>query len=392
MKTISHEKNSNAYFYGELAAELAAFASKKTGRPTVVYLSRSEQKNFVENRLRVISKIRTAVNENGEILAADIDISSNVGLFPPDSKTIEFILKSFLEKSFGFYKAKFLRIKATVNFSRNAPKAVDYSILDAQIFFGIECQFQEISDSAGISPKTLKSINFRDDENCGGSPAPLTRAVVVDAIQKAAGPLEQSVKVKSEFAAVTDMNKCIENLEVKDFTPSVFDRKWSSYRLSHKKKSPLSKGSNLKGTAISFSFKEAEKISDAPESEHLSGTAFAFCTMDVEINPLTYKEQITEIKLFINGGRIQNLEAAISTIKANVDELTKIMLNDDSATCDNITVRFFKSTDESKKIGDLVYSTLISAFTSATAQAIDFAITNFPVSREQIFDILEHNK
>ena len=372
VKTISHEKNTNANYYCALCAVLASFAATKTGKAVIVSLSREEQEEFVENPLTVTAKITTAFNEENKLLAATVEVSANLGAFCQFAQTF---LDEALKKSLGFYAPTFYSISAEAKFARSRPRAIDFSMLDAQLFFGIECHFNKIADISGDSPKTLRLKNISSEL--------AEKDKITDGMKKSCGLLDDCVKIKLEEFEVNDLTKFEKTLVNDfDFSPSVFDRKWSSYRLTNKKKSLLYKNSNLRGTGLSFCFKESN-------AENFSGTAFAFCTLEIEINPLTYKEEITEIRLFVNGGKLLNQERAVSTVKAAIQRMVKIMMNDNCANCENIVIRFLKSNDEAKKIGDLVHYVLPSAFISAISQALDCTVTDFPIGSRKIFDILE---
>ncbi len=379
VKTVSHDKNTNSIYYCELSAVLAAFAAMKTEKAVMISMSREEQEQFVENTLTVKTKIKTVFNEENSMLAAEIKVSAYMGSFCAFSDKF---IEEALKKSLGLYSPKLYSVSAEACFSDSCPKAIDFSMLDAQLFFGIECQMNKTADIVGCSPKTLKLSNIFLD-SAEKNNLSISKDKITEGMRKICGILDECVKIKIEEFEENDLTKCEEMIVSDfDFSPSVFDRKWSSYRLTNKKKSLLYKDSNLRGTGLSFCFKESN-------SENFSGTAFAFCTIEVEINPLTYKEEITEIRLFVNGGKLLNQELAVSTVKATVQRMVKIMMNDSHANCENITIRFLKSNEEAKKIGDLVHSVLPAAFVSALSQALDFTLTDFPIGRGKIFEVLE---
>lgn len=375
-KTCLHQKNSNSYYYKMLTAKLASFAAVRMKKAVIVALSRKEQEEFVENPCQVVSKIKTVLNPEGKILAADIDISADLGYY---CIFAENLLEDFLSKAFGFYDAEIFRIRASANLSLEPPRAIDISMIDSQIFFGIENQIQKIADTMGISPATLRIKNLRRNED--SNEAEFSPENVADSMKKLCEPLDNCVKVKLENFETTDLNKCEIIPYDEDFTPTVFDRKWSSFRLTNQMNSFLSENTTLRGTALSFSFKETN-------AEGYSGTAFALCSMQVEVNPMNYKVNVTEIKIFTNCGTIQNKELAMTTAKSSVKEMIRMFMEDDDINCSNITIKFLKSTAESKKIGDIIYSVLPAAFISAVSQAVNATISSFPLSRDEIFEIL----
>ena len=367
VSTVPHGKNSNAERYCELSAVLAAFAAVRTNRTVVISLTRGEQEEFVENPITVTTKIRTAFDARNALIAADIEVSANFGA---SCACADWFLDEALKKSLGIYSARLFSISAEARFSKSRPRAIDFSMLDAQLFFGIECHLNKVADLLGESPKTLRLKNI--------SPRLPEREDAAEGIRKICGALDDCVRIKIEEFDENDLTKCERKL-VSDFefSPSVFDRKWSSFRLTNKKRGLLYRRSNLRGTGLSVCFRESG-----------AGTAFAFCTMEAEVDPLTYKEEIVAVRLLVDGGRLLNQERAVSAVKAAVQRMVKIMADDSCAACANIAIRFLKSDGEAKKIGDLVHSALPAAFISAVSQALGRTVSDFPIGSRRIFDIL----
>ena len=88
-KTQIQNSNLNGTWRISLLAIQTALASFKTGKPVKLILSKEEQKEFVENKIKIKITHESKISKENKILSTKIDISADAGLENPYAK--EFI-------------------------------------------------------------------------------------------------------------------------------------------------------------------------------------------------------------------------------------------------------------------------------------------------------------
>ncbi|MBQ0051515.1 MAG: xanthine dehydrogenase family protein [Treponema sp.] len=156
-RTNIFTKNTNSMWIDGILAAQACVTALKTGKPVMLKLSRKEQQQFVENPAKVNVKYRTALDENGELLAIDADIKVDTGCFNPFSSEI---INRFIIASCSCYATKNLRVKASIYSSKNPPAAINLATIDSQIFFAMESQIQKICEETKFLPLELRLKNL----------------------------------------------------------------------------------------------------------------------------------------------------------------------------------------------------------------------------------------
>ena len=129
-------------------------------------------------------------------------------------------------------------------------------------------------------------------------------------------------------------------------------------------------------------------------SETFSGspcynTAFGTCTVELEIDPCTMREKISKICVIIDGGKIINPKAAENAVYRSIQSCLTSLVEGCSLSADKISVQFMQSEDEPKQIGNIIYSILPAAYTSALSQAIDINIESLPLKTDTLFKLME---
>jgi len=121
-------------------------------------------------------------------------------------------------------------------------------------------------------------------------------------------------------------------------------------------------------------------------------TAFATATIEVELDLCSYRENIREINLIVNAGRILNSSAAESSIKLEIQKILTSLVKDIWIECENIHIYFMQSNDNPMQIGELVYQVLPAAYTQAISQALGCTINNLPLETDSIFNKIEEQR
>lgn len=119
-------------------------------------------------------------------------------------------------------------------------------------------------------------------------------------------------------------------------------------------------------------------------------TAFGTCTVELELDTCTYRENLRKICVIIDGGKILAPKAAENAVNRSIRRCLSILVDDDSLKCPAISVQFMQSDEEPKQIGHLVYSILPAAYTSALSQALSVTVDSLPLQTDSIFKIWEN--
>lgn len=228
-RTTITTNNTGAIWLGEMVAVQAAVAAKATGRPVKLVYTRDEQERFIETPASIEIRHRTALDENGRIKSMDIEIVSDIGESNPFH---EEIAERLLISATGIYKPETFRIVSKVVSSRSAPKSVKLDAISMHTFFALENQMNLIADETGIAPTTLRKIN--SDK---GSPL-LMETDLGEAASLVTKDLDMRIRAENkEREGDSDWwkyeRKTKDELS-EDFEPSIFDRKYVSYRLKGK--------------------------------------------------------------------------------------------------------------------------------------------------------------
>lgn len=119
-------------------------------------------------------------------------------------------------------------------------------------------------------------------------------------------------------------------------------------------------------------------------------TAFGTCTVEIEFDRCTYREQLRKICVIIDGGKILAPKAAENSVYRSIQRCLSTLVEEDPLTCPDISIKFMQSDEEPKQIGHLVYSILPAAYTSALSQALAVTVRSLPLQTDSLFKIREN--
>ena len=130
------------------------------------------------------------------------------------------------------------------------------------------------------------------------------------------------------------------------------------------------------------------------DSANFEGTPFHSCsfaaaTIEVELDPCTFREKVREINIIINGGKILNSTAAESNIKLAVQRVLTSLVEEDTIECSSIKIAFMQSEENPTQIGELVYQVLPAAYTEALSQALGCTVSTLPLQSNSLYKLLQ---
>ncbi|MBB5225542.1 hypothetical protein DYE50_03225 [Treponema ruminis] len=120
-------------------------------------------------------------------------------------------------------------------------------------------------------------------------------------------------------------------------------------------------------------------------------TAFGTCTVELEFDSCTYRENIKRICVIIDGGKILSPKAAENAVHRSIQRCLAMLVDEAPLSCPAISVQFMQSEEEPKQIGHLVYSILPAAYTSALSQALAQPVSHLPLQTDSLFKICEYH-
>jgi len=137
---------------------LAAFLSKKTGRPVRIVLSREEV--FTSCRLshRMIIDVKTGVKSDGRIVAQHVKLINDPGAYRGSSPVVMFLAHAFRNPIYNIPNWKHEGIGVYTNKAVCNPKRGHGS---PQMSFAVESQLDLIAEHLGIDPAELRLRNVR---------------------------------------------------------------------------------------------------------------------------------------------------------------------------------------------------------------------------------------
>ncbi len=160
-KTVSTNRGSNSIWYNSIIACQVAVASLKSGKPVKLVYSRDEQNKFLNTMQPVNIKHKTGIDENGNILAMQVDIHVDAGFANPFAKeTIDRLIIS----ACGCYSPINILVTARADRSLAPASNVDMQLVDSAAFFAIENQMNEAAAVCGLTPIELRLKNYREYE------------------------------------------------------------------------------------------------------------------------------------------------------------------------------------------------------------------------------------
>jgi len=243
------------FWFSSLVSCHAALGTFITKKPVRLILNREEDLLFSPKRCSSSIDIVSTIDEKGNITAADVEISVNLGAYGVNSDEI---LDQVCLGSIGFYNIENLKIRAKA-YRTNIPPQGPYSGFGlSQGFFAIERHVSQIADMVNQNP-----AQWRIDHLSSGLILPADSP----ADKLASGELINSTVKMSDYS-----------------------RKWASYELLRQsfKGKKHEKGENPRGIGIAIGFQGNGLLYNGEDKGLYS----------VEVT-LT-KESILEIKTSIN--------------------------------------------------------------------------------------------
>ncbi len=220
--------------------------------------------------------------------------------------------------------------------------------------------------------------------------SPVSQSVESIWIQTAAGILglkSSDIKINSNFESgdepVLPESVC-SNISIM----TVLLKRCCEALCKHKEEDELPFSVKKKFTSVQKKNWDSENFRGEP----FHSCSFACATVELELDPCTYRDKIRNISIVINGGQLLNSVAAEASIKLGIQKCLSSLVADDRIDCEKIKISFMKSNEPPEQIGELVCQILPSAYIQALSQLLGTQITQIPVTQTTIYETLSKRK
>jgi CO/xanthine dehydrogenase Mo-binding subunit len=143
--------------YPSLLAGHVAVAAIKTGKPVKLILERSEDLAVTTKRHPSISRYRSAIDENGRVIAMEADITLDGGAYAGLSAVV---LQRSLFAAIGVYNIPNVTVRGRVMATNQVPSGAFRGFGAPQAFFAVEMHMEQIASELGMNPLTFKEIHL----------------------------------------------------------------------------------------------------------------------------------------------------------------------------------------------------------------------------------------
>lgn len=143
--------------YPSLLAGQAAVAAIKTGKPVKLVLERGEDLAVTTKRHPSVSRYRSAVDENGRLIAMEADITLDGGAYAGLSAVV---LQRALFAAIGVYNIPNVTVRGRVMATNQVPSGAFRGFGAPQAFFAVEMHMEQIASELGLNPLTFKEIHL----------------------------------------------------------------------------------------------------------------------------------------------------------------------------------------------------------------------------------------
>lgn len=156
-KTIASNSNTGAIWNNTVLACQAALASKVTGKPVLLMLSREEQELYIDAGDAITVSHKTGFEDDGEITAASVTVMFNSGCYAP---FLTEIIDRLAVTAMGAYKPLNLHIDACAISSNTPPAASLSDGIENLVCFALESQLDAIARETGLNPAEVRLRNY----------------------------------------------------------------------------------------------------------------------------------------------------------------------------------------------------------------------------------------
>lgn len=156
-------------WFPSVVAAQAAIAAKLCRKPVRILYTREEDFLRTPKQARSAITIKSAIDEQGRLLALDARIIINIGAYNPMA---EELVHQAMAAITGIYRCPAVRIEAYAIRSNIIPLGAMGSLGSTHAFFSIEAHLNHLAKKLGKAPAEIKALNIlaKGSSNFGSKP------------------------------------------------------------------------------------------------------------------------------------------------------------------------------------------------------------------------------
>ncbi|HBB42276.1 MAG TPA: hypothetical protein DEO40_03260 [Treponema sp.] len=226
-----------------------------------------------------------------------------------------------------------------------------------------------------------------EKEDCLVIHSPITSTSIKNLWKKQASEIlgisEDSVKIDSEFSNEKEplipdtfysnisvmmelLTKCCELLK----------------RKKGKSKFPITVKKSI--TAMQKKVWNPQKFEGRP----FHGCSFGAATIEIEMDPCTFREHIREMYVVIKGGKILNEQSAKSSIRLAIHRILASLVDNDVVELEDVHIDFEDTNETPSQIGELINQMVPAAYCQAISQALGHPLKELTLKTDSLYKML----
>lgn len=135
--------------------------------------------------------------------------------------------------------------------------------------------------------------------------------------------------------------------------------------------------------------KKKEWDSKAFRGSPFHSASFACATIELELDPYTFREHLRGIHVVIDCGKVLSPKAAENSLRLNIQKVLNSLVRGEKIDCENINISFMDSKENPSQIGELIYNVIPSAYIQALNQALSSTIPEIPIMSNSIYNTIQ---
>ncbi len=184
--------------YPSILAIHAALLAEKSGKPVKIIYDRQEDMACTTKRHPSHVRHRTAVDDDGRLLAMDIEVTLDGGAYLTLSPVV---LSRGVIHSAGPYRCDNVRVRGEARLTNTPPNGAFRGFGAPQTIFAVERHMDVIAKQLGMCPVTLRKRNFLRDGDTTATGQVVKDGVDMSAMLDRAIELSSYTKRREEHAA-----------------------------------------------------------------------------------------------------------------------------------------------------------------------------------------------
>lgn len=161
---------------------VVALLSRQAGRPVKMVLTRRETIMATRVRHGSQARVRMGVDDEGRLLAIDVDCETNTGAYAGSAFNVAGAL---LENPFQLYKAPYVHVRVRPVYTNTVPAGAMRGYGGPEVYFATECMVDRAARSIGLDPVEFRRMNLIAPDSVNEEGVPRGNPRPADCLERA---------------------------------------------------------------------------------------------------------------------------------------------------------------------------------------------------------------